>query len=335
MSPSTLAVLVPTFNACALVEDHLRSMDSWIDLADEIVVVDSYSNDGTFERLQRAFAARPVRFFQHPRGLYESWNYGIQQASGEWLYISTVGDPITRDLLLHLRETALASAADVVIGSPEFIDEANNPLPRMYWAVTEIAQSFAQDCPCVLSPEAAVFLGVRHLYNSALLGSSSSNLYRTAHMKVHPFPTGYGMSGDAAWSMLHAFRTRFACTSMRGSNFRVHAKNHGSGWTDEAKIHNAVLDVALQTCATAGEKLAALRVPELARLMSESARCNRTLKQLRMSFPGPWYLYPKIWLARRERHRVAAQLESLINAGVELVRREHLAPIHSDRRTEP
>ena len=34
--------------------------------------------------------------------------------------------------------------------------------------------------------------------SGAILGSSSSNLYRTDCLKRHPFPTDFGTSGDAA-----------------------------------------------------------------------------------------------------------------------------------------
>src|ERR1700761_342377 len=101
-----VGVLIPTRNCMALLPEHVESMRGWLDLAEEIVVVDSDSRDGTKAFLKDKLSGRNVRFFEHPPGLYESWNFGLERMTARYVYISTVGDSITRAGLEHLAETA-------------------------------------------------------------------------------------------------------------------------------------------------------------------------------------------------------------------------------------
>lgn len=49
----TLSVVIPTYNCRPLLERHIAEMAAWLDLADEIIVVDSRSKDGTREILRK------------------------------------------------------------------------------------------------------------------------------------------------------------------------------------------------------------------------------------------------------------------------------------------
>jgi len=78
-----------------------------------------------------------IRFIERDRGLYESWNEGIAATTGDWIYISTAGDTIERDHLLHLLDTGERGAADVVISSPKFVDQTGGGHPRSRLATCE------------------------------------------------------------------------------------------------------------------------------------------------------------------------------------------------------
>lgn len=52
MRTLNLSVLLPTLNCVHMLPAHLESMASWMDLADEIVCVDSDSVDGTPEMIR-------------------------------------------------------------------------------------------------------------------------------------------------------------------------------------------------------------------------------------------------------------------------------------------
>ena len=116
-----IGVVLPTLNCASLLPAHLESMQPWLDLVSEIVVVDSHSNEGTVELIRERLKHPALRVHLHPRGLYQSWNFGLSRLRTKYAYISTVGDSITRAGLQHLHATAEKLDCDVVVSKPRFI----------------------------------------------------------------------------------------------------------------------------------------------------------------------------------------------------------------------
>ena len=118
-----IGVVMPTLNCRARLEQHLAAMQGWAEQVEEIVVVDSFSEDGSLEWLKERLRLPHVRFLNHPRGLYPSWNFGLAQLHSAHAYISTVGDAITPEGLRHLfrvmRETR---AAEIGFGERMALD---------------------------------------------------------------------------------------------------------------------------------------------------------------------------------------------------------------------
>ncbi len=73
----TLSVVIPTYNCRPLLDRHLDEMAGWLDIADEVIVVDSHSKDGTREYLDERLRHPNLRIIDRDRGLYQSWNEGI------------------------------------------------------------------------------------------------------------------------------------------------------------------------------------------------------------------------------------------------------------------
>lgn len=224
MPPSrTISVVLPTYNCRSLLGRHLQEMKSWLDLAHEVIVVDSRSTDGTLELIRANLQHPHLRIIERDRGLYQSWNEGIATTTGDWIYISTAGDAITRAHLLHLREVGEALAADVVVSPPIFIHEDGRPHRDLDWPPARLLKSFGRGRPLAIHPEATQFLAFQNCPN-ALLGSSAADLYRGAHLRARPFPAEYGVIGDTAWIMRYGHETRLALTPQRGSSFCIHEK---------------------------------------------------------------------------------------------------------------
>jgi glycosyltransferase involved in cell wall biosynthesis len=318
-----LSVLLPTLNSMALLPAHIESMHAWIDLADEIIVVDSHSDDGTLDCIRERLGQFHPKIHSHPRGLYQCWNHGIGQAKNKWLYISTVGDAITRDLLVHLLDTAECFDADVVLGSPRFIDESNQALPGFHWAVTDLAENIACTGPTRISGPAALFYAAKHLYTSALLGSSASNLYRTSHLTRFPFPTNFAWAGDAAWGIQHALDSHIACTNRAGSDFRIHRKNYDDSVEIREVIEKQLVDLTMEVAARDEASISQLKTGELTFHLQASIAAAKSLKSRRQKCVGPWYLNPGVWRerARLKRHRNIVR--SIVANSTELIRSAH------------
>ena len=77
-----VAVVIPTYNRVRLLERALRSVLDQARVADEIIVVDDGSTDGTAE----AVADLPVRLVRQANaGAAAARNRGVREASSPWV----------------------------------------------------------------------------------------------------------------------------------------------------------------------------------------------------------------------------------------------------------
>ena len=307
---ASLSVLLPTLNSMPLLPAHLESMKPWLDLAEEIIVVDSFSTDGTTAFIQEKLSSYPVKIHEHPRGLYQSWNSGIARAAGRWLYISTVGDSITREQLLHHVELAESFDADAIVSAPHWIDQNDHPTSPVRWAVNDIIDGLALSQPRLLAPAASHFFALLHTYSSALLGSAASDLFKTSHFQKYPFPTDYGMSGDGAWGLRHAYDTRLVVTPRQGSTFRIHAKPYSLAdyHVNELGERLHQLGKATHNAHAAQADAAGLDNAATLALTKEVTVSYAHLKTLRKQ-RRPWFLFPDVWAARLRSKRAVQNLK--------------------------
>jgi glycosyltransferase involved in cell wall biosynthesis len=121
-----LSVVMPTKNCIDLVRRSLPA----VSFADEIIVVDMFSTDGTAEY---AKAQPKVRFFQRagePLGcLNDNINFGIDHASGDWIYIVDSDEIPTPALANEIRNTMATAPSDV---NGYFVPQ------RYYWCGKEV-----------------------------------------------------------------------------------------------------------------------------------------------------------------------------------------------------
>lgn len=94
-----LTALIITFNEIGYIENCLKS----IDFADEIIVVDSYSSDGTYEYLS---SLENVRVIQHPFKNYTTQKaFTLEQASNDWVLFVDADEVVTPELQQEISET--------------------------------------------------------------------------------------------------------------------------------------------------------------------------------------------------------------------------------------
>jgi len=201
---------------------HLESMKEWLPLVEEAVVVDSESNDGTVEFLTKHLGLQNVRFFAHLPGLYQSWNFGIVQCTGKYIYLSSVGDSITRTGLQCLVDTAETFNCDVVISPPKIVDEQGREVIRS-WPIFDLIKALRLASPVTLNGPDTLLFALISLHQS-ILGSSASNLYRTDCLKRAPFPTDFGRGGDVAWGLRYGAETKLGIVPKVFSTFLLHPK---------------------------------------------------------------------------------------------------------------
>ncbi|HZM02943.1 MAG TPA: glycosyltransferase family 2 protein [Candidatus Saccharimonadales bacterium] len=312
-----ISVLIPTRNCAPFLKSHFASLDHWISRVQEIIVVDSESKDGTVEFMQAHLQGPRVKFLTHPPGLYQSWNFGIQNASAKYIYISTVGDFITARGLEHLYEIAEKFQSDVVISKPNFMDAGGQPTASDHWPIDEILQRLGVLEPILLSTAEQFLFAVTNTYG-ALLGSSASNLYRTGCLQQRPFPVEFGTAGDQAWGILNIFEVTIAVTPERISSFRKHEKSYPSseyhvdslplklsclhqGVIAQQRTHNPRLQPVLDS----------VQWDELQKMLKTSAVGQEKLERTRDG-KVPWFVRPEAWSARRSRNRAQKRVADII-----------------------
>ena len=191
-------------------------------LVNEIIAVDSYSNDGTFEIIQAAVERyENVSIIQRPKGLYQSWNEGISHATQPYIYFSTIGDTITQEGLESLYSFADENELDVAVSPPEFKTTAVAADTKP-WPIHDLIDHYAISKPVVIPQTLLVALNLLFL-QSSLLGSSASNLYRSQALKENPFPTDFKRAGDSAWLIKQAPHIKLGILPETVSTFLLHS----------------------------------------------------------------------------------------------------------------
>ena len=295
-----IGVCIPTRNCAGLAASHLVSLQGWAGLAEEIVVVDSDSQDGTVEIFKEGLSGLPVKFLTHPPGLYQSWNFGIRNITAKYACISTVGDTISREGIEHLLAVAEEFHSDVVVSKPAFMADATRPAADIRWAVDDLIETLEVSRPRKLSWLEVLLFTAFHL-DGTLLGSSASNLYRTAALQKFPFPTDFGKAGDAAWAAGHFADVKWAVTPEKFSTFLRHAD-----WTAAAEVQNwktaprldKVLREAIENAAANGTipraVLEAYAVSELLDAAAHWLDAKQAFDR-RRARRWPWFLNPGAW----------------------------------------
>lgn len=102
-----ISALVITYNELGYIEKCLKS----VEFADEIIVVDSYSTDGTYEFL----CAQPkVKVIQHPFKNYTAQKaFTLAQASNDWVVFVDADEVITPELQKEIKLTVNSNPVHV------------------------------------------------------------------------------------------------------------------------------------------------------------------------------------------------------------------------------
>ena len=94
-----ITALVITYNEIGYIENCIKS----IEFADEIIVVDSYSTDGTYEFL---LAHEKVKVIQHPfKNFTSQKTYTLELASNDWVIFVDADEVITSSLKNEIIDT--------------------------------------------------------------------------------------------------------------------------------------------------------------------------------------------------------------------------------------
>lgn len=92
---NTLSVIIPTYNEINYIEDAIKS----IDFADQIIVIDSFSTDGTREKVLALGCTLLERKFDN---FSNQKNHAIAAATGDWVLFLDGDERVTQKLKLEI-----------------------------------------------------------------------------------------------------------------------------------------------------------------------------------------------------------------------------------------
>lgn len=226
-----ISVVMPTLNCRYLIEPLAVQIRQLASAVAELIVVDSQSEDGTVEFLEATLEGLPYRVISRPRGLYASWNEGIAACREKWIYMATAGDIISTEELTFLGEVAAKTDADVVSGTPRFVDEDGKTLGDEKWPIIELFNRRTDEEIIEMHGLELVAFALLFCHpggrTQSWLGSSASNLYKASCLQAHPFPEAVGPTGDVLWGLRHADKVRAVFCKRRCGHFVMHERAGG------------------------------------------------------------------------------------------------------------
>src|SRR4051812_10356534 len=103
MATPLISICVPNLNKAKYLAERMETLLAQTFTDWEMIVCDSYSNDGSWELLQKFKSDRRVQLHQVPReGLYAGWNECLRRARGQFINIATSDDTADAHLLERL-----------------------------------------------------------------------------------------------------------------------------------------------------------------------------------------------------------------------------------------
>lgn len=202
-SEKLVSVLLPNLNNHQFLATRFetilaQSYENW-----ELIVVDSYSDDGAWEIIQQ-YARRDCRIkaSQAPKkGIYAGLNRCINLSKGDYIYIATSDDTMTPDCLEKM-VSALEERADCDICHCclTVIDEFGKELASD-WTSLLPAQFFGSllQCPHVrIAPHDAILYCCLNTVYSSL---TQLLVRRSVFDKVGLFKSQFGSQGDLEWGI--------------------------------------------------------------------------------------------------------------------------------------
>ncbi len=222
MTAPLVSICLPNLNGRAFLEERMETILAQTFADWELIVCDSYSDDGSWEFF-RKFAGDPrVRLHQVPgEGMYAGWNECLHRARGEYVCFAPSDDTaqpqLLEQLLAPLRRLPEVSVA---VCDYQTIDEngqsINMPLensPRLF-----LGEWMTKPC---LRPRLTEF--VLHCCFNTIWVTMTAVLFRRSLLeKIGLFRTDRGSVADLEWTLRATLATDVAFVPGRFATWRVH-----------------------------------------------------------------------------------------------------------------
>lgn len=253
--PPIVSILLPNLNNRPYLEERMRSIQFQTFTQWELIVVDSYSTDGSWEYFEEC-ARNDSRIHLHrsdEKGIYVNFNKCIQLAKGEYIYFATGDDSMTPNLLQEMVQ-ALQShpQCDLAHCKLQIIDENNKISNQKAWDNFFIVQYFG---PLIDKPH------IRKAPHDGLLHFSGITVYtsltqilirRSLFQRIGMFLTTAGSIADYEWVMRATLTAHTVHVPSYLAFWRIHSRQATSdNMLEKAKAGGQFIKMAHHALRTA------------------------------------------------------------------------------------
>jgi glycosyltransferase involved in cell wall biosynthesis len=228
MKTPLISVCLPSLNTFPFLEERVETILGQTCADWELIVIDSYSDDGSWEHFQKlAQTDSRVSISQAPRGLYQCWNACIERAQGKYVYFATSDDTMAPDCLEKLA-SALEEHVDCDIAACPLtaIGGDGKPLEdRAWWEATVFAH-WNSELLQQRHMRRAPFDGLLHLTGYMVhLSITQMMIRRSLFSRIGGFETRWDSIGDRNWEMKAGLVANTIHVPDTWATWRIHPAN--------------------------------------------------------------------------------------------------------------
>jgi glycosyltransferase involved in cell wall biosynthesis len=226
-----ISICVPNLNKRAFLAERMETLLAQTFTDWELIVCDSYSDDGSWEFLQKFKSEPRIQLYQVPRaGLYAGWNECLRRARGEFVNIATSDD--TADVrLLEKLIAPFQKRPDLSLAVCDFveIDEKSTKRPYTMPEYREFLGKWLEQ-PSVRDGKAEFLL---HIAFGTVWVTMAAVLFRRNMLeKVGYFREDLGSFADLPWSLKASLVSDIAFVPGQLATFRISTGQASpKGWT--------------------------------------------------------------------------------------------------------
>jgi glycosyltransferase involved in cell wall biosynthesis len=223
MKKPLVSICLPNLNGRCFLEERMesflaQSLTDW-----ELIVCDSYSDDGAWEFFQQFKSDSRVHLYQVPRrGIIAGLNDCLERAKGKYIYIAPSDDTAAPQLLEYLtKPLERFSAIKIAVCDYHEIDEQGRTLSTPPWP----GYSFLGDwinTPSIRNGKTEFLLHA--VFNTLIWQAIISLLFRKDLLQqTGLFRAEIGPRADEEWALRASLASDIACVPGKLAAWRRHA----------------------------------------------------------------------------------------------------------------
>jgi glycosyltransferase involved in cell wall biosynthesis len=289
-----VSICLPTLNSCRFLFERIESIRDQSFTDWELIAVDSHSEDGTSEMLQKfSLEDHRVRVLQTPKdGIYPNFNRGIQHAKGQFIYIATSDDTMAHDCLEKMVE-ALSDNPDCEIAHcPMRVIDENGELGPDWWSRSSLFAQSSGDFLNLRHKRFAPFDGILCLLGDNIYSSVTQLLIRRSLFeKIGYYSSDWGPLGDFHWNLRAGLVASTVHVPDTWGSWRMHPSQATASSQIGSPSHQAKIDAMIDDVMNHLDRYFYLqherelvrrlngRAGKLRRYLQGYARCDTTLER--------------------------------------------------------